>query len=77
MLRLARLVSQFPSQYSVSFLVSTFESLLGFREFFLLWEAISFKSGTNARLMIKTAIAMIEVFDRWLRMKIFMVEIID
>ena len=42
-----------------------------------IWEAISFNSGTNGRLMIKITITMIEFFDRWLRMKIFTVEIID
>ena len=44
----------------------------------ILLEAISFKSGTNALLMIKITIAIgLSCSDRSLRMKIFMVEIID
>ena len=45
----------------------------------ILWEAISFKSGTNARLLDDQNHDRyrIEFFDRSSRMKIFMVEIID
>ena len=44
----------------------------------ILWEAISFKSGTNAAIDDQNQDRYrIELFDRSLRMKIFMVEIID
>ena len=42
-----------------------------------IWQAISFKSGTNRRPMIKTTIAKTELIDWWLRTQIDVVEIID